>query len=91
MPNIARHEYTVTRPLAENDLLGWGPIGDGIFAVDQSTSEKSAKKEGLLYYGQPDPLGFKQLKEAWDSRELLLGFFQRDLLIRYRQVFIGVL
>ena len=66
-------------------------FGDGLFAVDQSTSEKSAKKEGLLYYGQPDPLGFKQLKEAWDSRELLLGFFQRDLLIRYRQVFIGVL
>ncbi|MEI6527578.1 MAG: hypothetical protein WCP62_16230, partial [Planctomycetota bacterium] len=59
--------------------------------MDQSTSEKSAKKEGLLYYGQPDPLGFKQLNEAWDSRELLLGFFQRDLLIRYRQVFIGVL
>jgi len=22
VPNIARHEYTVTRPLAENDLLG---------------------------------------------------------------------
>ena len=59
-------------------------FGDGLFAVDQSTSEKRAKKEGLLYYGQPDPLGFNQLKEAWDSRELLLGFFQRDLLIRYR-------
>jgi lipopolysaccharide transport system permease protein len=36
-------------------------------------------------------MGLKQLKEAWNSRELLLSFFQRDLLIRYRQVLIGVL
>jgi lipopolysaccharide transport system permease protein len=45
----------------------------------------------LVYFGQPDFMGFKQLKEAWDSRELLISFFQRDLLIRYRQVVIGVL
>lgn len=47
--------------------------------------------DSLKYYGQPDPLGLRQLKEGWDSRELLLSFFQRDLLIRYRQVFIGVI
>ena len=45
----------------------------------------------MVYFGQPDPMGLKQLKEAWNSRELLLSFFQRDLLIRYRQVLIGVL
>lgn len=45
----------------------------------------------FVYYGQPDPLGIGQLREAWAGRELLLSFFQRDLLIRYRQVFIGVI
>jgi lipopolysaccharide transport system permease protein len=45
----------------------------------------------LRYYGQADPLGWHQLIECWHGRELLLSFFQRDLLIRYRQVFVGVL
>jgi lipopolysaccharide transport system permease protein len=59
--------------------------------VNQINRQAKGDFESLKYYGQPDPLGLRQLKEAWDSRELLLSFFQRDLLIRYRQVFIGVL
>jgi lipopolysaccharide transport system permease protein len=59
--------------------------------TDQHSGNKNEGSSELFYYGQPDPLGLKQLKEAWASRELLFGFFQRDLLIRYRQVFIGVL
>lgn len=44
----------------------------------------------MQYYGPTDPFGFGQLKEIWSKRELLYSFFLRDLLIRYRQVFIGV-
>ena len=63
----------------------------GLYPVDRATSAQAPKEQDLHFYGQPDPLGLRQLKEAWDSRELLLSFFQRDLLIRYRQVFVGVL
>lgn len=59
--------------------------------TDQVAATGTREHSELHYYGQPDPLGFRQLREAWSARELLLGFFQRDLLIRYRQVFIGVL
>ncbi len=45
----------------------------------------------MQYYGQTDALGFGQLSEIWRTRELLYSFFLRDLLIRYRQVVIGVL
>lgn len=45
----------------------------------------------LKYYGAPDRWGLKQLAEVWIYRELLFRFFQRDLLIRYRQVVIGIL
>jgi lipopolysaccharide transport system permease protein len=44
----------------------------------------------LRYYGQSDPMGLGQLVEGWQARELLYSFFMRDLLIRYRQVFVGV-
>ena len=59
--------------------------------VDPEESRKIDDCQEMVYFGQPDPMGLKQLKEAWNSRELLLSFFQRDLLIRYRQVLIGVL
>lgn len=45
----------------------------------------------LRYYGAGDPLGLEQLGEVWQRRELLFRFFQRDLLIRYRQVVVGIL
>jgi lipopolysaccharide transport system permease protein len=45
----------------------------------------------MQYYGPTDPFGFGQLREIWTSRELLYSFFLRDLLIRYRQVLVGVL
>jgi lipopolysaccharide transport system permease protein len=45
----------------------------------------------MQYYGATDPMGFGQLREIWQKRELLYSFFLRDLLIRYRQVVIGVL
>jgi lipopolysaccharide transport system permease protein len=45
----------------------------------------------MQYYGPTDKFGFGQLKEIWHKRELLYSFFLRDLLIRYRQVVIGVL
>jgi len=61
------------------------------FVAEQAATQSKNDLTELHYYGQPDPLGFKQLREAWDARELLLSFFQRDLLIRYRQVFVGVL
>ena len=59
--------------------------------VNSDTNQKNGSSKELVYFGQADALGLKQLKEAWDSRELLISFFQRDLLIRYRQVLIGVL
>jgi lipopolysaccharide transport system permease protein len=54
-------------------------------------SPPDSQPEPLRYYGHPDPFGLNQLVEGWRSRELLYSFFLRDLLIRYRQVFIGVL
>ncbi len=45
----------------------------------------------MRYYDAHDPFGVRQLTEVWESRELLFRFFQRDLLIRYRQVVVGVL
>ena len=45
----------------------------------------------MQYFGPTDSFGFGQLREVWQSRELLYSFFLRDLLIRYRQVVIGVL
>lgn len=45
----------------------------------------------MQYYGQADWLGVRQLAEVWQSRELLLSFFLRDMLIRYRQVVVGVM
>jgi len=51
---------------------------------------EATKEEPLRYYGGSDRLGWGQLVEGWQSRELLCSFFLRDLLIRYRQVFIGV-
>ncbi|MFN9986078.1 MAG: ABC transporter permease [Pirellula sp.] len=54
-------------------------------ASDESTSQP------IRYYGQRDLWGLGQLREGWQSRELLYSFFLRDLLIRYRQVFVGVL
>ncbi|XZE44266.1 ABC transporter permease [Pirellulaceae bacterium SH467] len=45
----------------------------------------------LRYYGPGDPLGLEQIGEVWQRRELLFRFFQRDLLIRYRQVVVGIL
>lgn len=59
--------------------------------VDADTIPKIDRSKELVYFGQADAMGLKQLREAWDSRELLISFFQRDLLIRYRQVLIGVL
>jgi lipopolysaccharide transport system permease protein len=59
--------------------------------VDADTIPKIDRSKELVYFGQADAMGLKQLKEAWESRELLISFFQRDLLIRYRQVLIGVL
>ena len=45
----------------------------------------------MQFYGPTDAFGFGQLGEIWRSRELLYSFFLRDLLIRYRQVAVGVL
>jgi len=45
----------------------------------------------MQFYGAKDPWGFGQLREIWRCRELLYSFFLRDLLIRYRQVFVGIL
>jgi lipopolysaccharide transport system permease protein len=45
----------------------------------------------MQYFGPTDVFGFGQLRDVWRSRELLYSFFLRDLLIRYRQVVIGVL
>jgi len=45
----------------------------------------------MHFYGSTDPFGFGQLSEIWRTRELLYSFFLRDLLIRYRQVTVGVL
>ena len=45
----------------------------------------------MHFYGPTDSFGFGQLGEIWRTRELLYGFFLRDLLIRYRQVLVGVL
>ena len=45
----------------------------------------------MQYYGPTDAMGFGQLREIWRTRELLYSFFLRDLLIRYRQVVVGVL
>jgi len=45
----------------------------------------------MRYYGPTDSFGFGQLSEIWRTRELLYSFFLRDLLIRYRQVVVGVL
>jgi len=45
----------------------------------------------MQYYGPTDSFGFGQLSEVWRMRELLYSFFLRDLLIRYRQVVVGVL
>lgn len=59
--------------------------------VDADAIQEIEGSKELVYFGQADAMGLKQLKEAWDSRELLISFFQRDLLIRYRQVLIGVL
>ncbi len=52
---------------------------------------KDPEAPPMRYYDAHDPFGVKQIQEVWSSRELLLQFFRRDLLIRYRQVFIGVL
>ncbi len=54
-------------------------------------SSQVSSNEPLRYYGRPDPWGLRQLAEGWRARELLYSFFLRDLLIRYRQVLIGVL
>ncbi len=45
----------------------------------------------MHYYGPTDSFGLGQLGEIWRTRELLYSFFLRDLLIRYRQVVVGVL
>jgi len=45
----------------------------------------------MKFYGPTDTFGFGQLAEIWSTRELLYSFFVRDLLIRYRQVVVGVL
>lgn len=45
----------------------------------------------MQYYGPTDVFGFGQLVEIWRTRELLYSFFLRDLLIRYRQVVVGIL
>jgi len=45
----------------------------------------------MQFYGPTDKFGFGQLAEIWRTRELLYSFFLRDLLIRYRQVVIGIL
>jgi lipopolysaccharide transport system permease protein len=45
----------------------------------------------MQYYGPTDSFGFGQLREIWLKRELLYSFFLRDLLIRYRQVVVGIL
>jgi lipopolysaccharide transport system permease protein len=54
-------------------------------------TSRPLSNEPLRYYGQSDPFGLGQLVEGWRARELLYSFFLRDLLIRYRQVFIGIL
>jgi lipopolysaccharide transport system permease protein len=59
--------------------------------TDSRMSNAAPPNEPLRYYGQPDPFGLGQLVEGWRARELLYSFFLRDLLIRYRQVFVGVL
>jgi lipopolysaccharide transport system permease protein len=58
---------------------------EGVGAMSEVADEKR-----LRYYGATDWLGVAQLVEGWQSRELLYSFFLRDLLIRYRQVFVGV-
>ncbi len=45
----------------------------------------------MKYYGPTDAFGFGQIAEIWQNRELLYSFFLRDLLIRYRQVLVGVM
>ncbi len=55
------------------------------------TSDDDSPTDPMRYYGQTDLLGLGQLIEGWQGRELLYSFFLRDLLIRYRQVFVGVL
>ena len=45
----------------------------------------------MQFYGPTDAFGLGQLSEIWRTRELLYSFFLRDLLIRYRQVVVGVL
>ena len=45
----------------------------------------------MRYYGPTDSFGIGLLRETWQTRELLYSFFLRDLLIRYRQVVVGVL
>ncbi len=45
----------------------------------------------MHFYGPTDAFGFGQLAEIWRTRELLYSFFLRDLLIRYRQVVVGIL
>lgn len=49
------------------------------------------EEQTIRYYGAGDAFGLSQVAEIWRSRELLLSFFKRDLLIRYRQVIVGVL
>lgn len=49
------------------------------------------KEPPLKYYDANDPLGVRQITDVWNARELLFRFFQRDLLIRYRQVVVGIL
>lgn len=45
----------------------------------------------LTYYDTTGRWTWRKLAELWQFRELLWTFFQRDLTIRYRQVFVGVL
>lgn len=75
--------------------FAWGWKGSGgTLEKDEVVREDSPRNVGgkeLVYYGEPDFLGLGQLREAWEGRELLYSFFKRDLLIRYRQVFVGVL
>jgi len=74
-------------------VWGWKAEG-GTLEKGEVVREDSQRSEGgkeLVYYGEPDFLGLGQLREAWEGRELLYSFFKRDLLIRYRQVFVGVL
>lgn len=68
-----------------------GPIHFFQRRLGQRMLSESSTDEPLRYYGQSDPFGLHQLVEGWRGRELLYSFFLRDLLIRYRQVFVGVL